>query len=148
MQAILFIGIQATGKSTFYKQNFFNSHVRISLDLLNTKNKQQKFLETCFETNTQFVVDNTNVEKERRKYFIDLAKENKYKVIGYYFKSNIQEALERNLLRKGKEKIPNVGLFSTRKNLEMPNYEEGFDTLYFVEIVKDEFIITEWKNEI
>ncbi|WP_196888221.1 AAA family ATPase [Aureivirga sp. CE67] len=148
MQAILFIGIQATGKSTFYKQNFFNSHVRISLDLLNTKNKQQKFLETCFETNTQFVVDNTNVEKERRKYFIDLAKENKYKVIGYYFKSNIQEALERNSLRKGKEKIPNVGLFSTRKKLELPNYEEGFDALYFVEIIENEFVITEWKNEI
>ena len=34
MEAIIFTGIQATGKSTFYKQNFFNSHVRISLDLL------------------------------------------------------------------------------------------------------------------
>ncbi|MEL6944740.1 MAG: ATP-binding protein, partial [Bacteroidota bacterium] len=36
MQAILFIGIQASGKSTFYKERFFNTHVRISMDLLNT----------------------------------------------------------------------------------------------------------------
>lgn len=34
MEGILFIGIQASGKSTFYKERFFNSHLRISLDLL------------------------------------------------------------------------------------------------------------------
>ncbi|MCB9352743.1 MAG: ATP-binding protein, partial [Lewinellaceae bacterium] len=32
MEGILFIGIQASGKSTFYKERFFNSHLRISLD--------------------------------------------------------------------------------------------------------------------
>jgi hypothetical protein len=34
MQLVLFCGIQATGKSTFYQQRFFHSHVRRSLDLL------------------------------------------------------------------------------------------------------------------
>jgi len=29
MQVIIFIGIQATGKSIFYKENFFDTHVRI-----------------------------------------------------------------------------------------------------------------------
>ncbi|MBN1315005.1 MAG: hypothetical protein JXA42_06040 [Anaerolineales bacterium] len=38
MQAVIFIGIQATGKSTFFKERFFNTHVRISLDLLKTRN--------------------------------------------------------------------------------------------------------------
>ena len=67
MQAIIFIGIQATGKSTFYKTNFFNSHIRLSMDLLNTRNKENRFLETCFHTQARFVVDNTNPTSEERK---------------------------------------------------------------------------------
>jgi len=34
MEAIIFIGIQATGKSTFFQQRFFATHVRINLDML------------------------------------------------------------------------------------------------------------------
>ncbi len=29
-----FFGIQALGKSTYYKERFFRTHIRISLDLL------------------------------------------------------------------------------------------------------------------
>jgi len=42
MQIIIFIGIPASGKSSFYKELFFNSHIRISMDLLNTRNKEGK----------------------------------------------------------------------------------------------------------
>jgi predicted kinase len=34
MQAVILVGIQAAGKSPFYRERFFGSHVRISLDLL------------------------------------------------------------------------------------------------------------------
>lgn len=148
MQAIIFIGIQATGKSTFYKTNFFNSHVRISMDLLNTRNKERKFLETCFETQTQFVVDNTNPSVADRKKYIDRAKENKYEVVGYYFSSSLKEALRRNQLRTGKEKIPEAGIRGCLRRLEMPQKVEGFDKLYFVKLSKDGFIVTDWKDEI
>jgi len=49
MEGIIFIGIQASGKSTFYKERFFNTHVRISLDLLNTRNKENHFFDKCFQ---------------------------------------------------------------------------------------------------
>jgi predicted kinase len=29
MEAVLFIGIQASGKTTFYRERFFDTHVRI-----------------------------------------------------------------------------------------------------------------------
>jgi len=29
MQAILFVGLQASGKSSFFKQRFFDTHIRI-----------------------------------------------------------------------------------------------------------------------
>lgn len=148
MQAIIFMGIQATGKSSFYKANFFNSHVRISLDLLNTKNKQARFLQTCFDTHTQFVVDNTNPTQAVRKAFITKAKEYKYEVVGYYFKSSISEALERNALRTGKERIPDVGVRKCFATLEMPQKAEGFDQLHYVQLADDGFRISDWQDEI
>ena len=42
MEAIVFIGLQASGKSSFYKERFFSTHVRISLDLLRTRNRERQ----------------------------------------------------------------------------------------------------------
>lgn len=148
MQLVIFIGIQASGKSTFYKSNFFNTHVRLSMDLLNTRNKENQFLETCLRTHSRFVVDNTNPTIDDRKRYIDLAKANKYEVVGYYFSSAIKEALRRNSLRIGKEKIPDAGILSCYSKLEMPSADEGFDKLYFVRAIDQDFIVDDWKNEI
>ena len=148
MEAVIFIGIQATGKSTFYKTKFFNSHVRLSMDLLNTRNKENRFLETCFQTQSRFVIDNTNPSIESRNKYIRLAKKNKYKVVGYYFNSSIENALQRNDIRKGKEKIPEIGIKACHKSLVIPSREEGFDKLYFVKICKNDFVIEDWKDEV
>ena len=148
MESVIFIGIQASGKTTFYKNYFFDTHIRISLDQLNTKNKQNKFLKTCFDTQSKFVIDNTNPEKKTRMDFIEKAKENKYKIIGYYFSSEIQKSIERNSKREGKKRIPEIGIKGTFSKLELPKFEEGFDELYFVKLVENKFEITEWKDEV
>lgn len=44
MQLVLFIGIQATGKSTFYRQRFYDSHIRLSLDMLRTRHRESLLL--------------------------------------------------------------------------------------------------------
>lgn len=93
-------------------------------------------------------MDNTNPTKEERAVYISFAKENKFKVIGYYFQSKIQDALLRNSQREGKENIPEIGIKGTFNKLEIPDYSEGFDELYFVELEHDKFIIREWQNEI
>ncbi|MEO1133121.1 MAG: ATP-binding protein, partial [Cyanobacteria bacterium J06639_1] len=58
MQAIIFIGIQASGKSTFFAQKFADTHVRINLDMLKTRHREKCLLETCLEIGQPFVVDN------------------------------------------------------------------------------------------
>ncbi len=148
MQAIIFTGIQASGKSTYYYQNFFNSHVRMCMDLLNTRNKENKFLETCLETQSRFVVDNTNPSQEERKKYINLAKKHKYEVIGYYFSCSLEEAISRNSFRRGKEKIPDIGIKGCYSKLEIPKIEEGFDKLYFINLIDNKFTIKEWNHEI
>lgn len=148
MEAIIFIGIQASGKTTFYKKYFFDTHIRISLDQLNTKNKQNQFLQTCFDTQSKFVIDNTNPETNTRKEFIEKAKKYKYKIIGYYFSSKIQKSIERNNKREDKKRIPEIGIKGTFSKLELPKLEDGFDELHFVKLSENKFEIIEWKNEI
>lgn len=148
METIIFCGIQATGKTTFFKERFFKTHIRISLDQLNTRNKELKFIETCIQTNHPFVVDNTNPTKEDRAKYIAIAKANKFKVIGYYFQSKLTEALVRNSQRTGKENIPEIGIKGTFNRLTLPSPEEGFDELYYVETENNEFKIKIWTYEI
>lgn len=148
MEAVIFCGIQATGKSTFFKEHFFATHVRISLDLLNTRNREDRFLETCFATSQRFVIDNTNPSRLDREKYIIQARLHQYRVTGYYFSSSLTEALVRNSGRTGKALIPDKGIRGTYSRLQLPEMSEGFDELYFVNIENNEFIIQPWKDEI
>ena len=145
-KAVIFIGIQGSGKSTFYKERFVD-FVHINLDTLHTRNREKLLMEECFDNEMNFVVDNTNPAKTDRERYIVPAKEHGYTVTGYYFSSKISECVERNSKREGKAKIPSGAIAATYNKLEIPSYDEGFDELYFVEIVDDEFVIKEWKED-
>ncbi len=148
MQAIIFIGIPATGKTTFYCQRFINTHVRISLDLLRTRRREREFLETCLRTHQRFVVDNTNPTVEDRKRYIEPARAAGYEVVGYYFDSDIQAALARNAQRERGDRIPAPGLWSAHAKLQIPSPEEGFAKLYYVRIVGEgKFEVEEWGED-
>ncbi|GAB2951425.1 hypothetical protein GCM10027048_15510 [Hymenobacter coalescens] len=148
MQAIIFCGIQATGKSTFYKERFFNSHVRISLDLLRTRHREARLLQLCLETQARFAVDNTNPSAAERARYIAPARAAGYEVVGYYFQSVPRAALERNRQRPAAEQVPAVGLFGTAGRLELPTWAEGFDQLYYVRIAAGGgFVVEPWQGE-
>jgi predicted kinase len=132
MEMILFIGIQASGKSTFYKERFFDTHVRISMDLLRTRNRESIFMQACLSTQQRFVVDNTNPTRAERARYIEEARKAKFRVIGYFFEPDSKASYERNEGRRKKRKIPPAGLFGTLKRLERPAIDEDFDELYLV----------------
>ena len=77
MQAVILVGIQASGKSTFYSQCFSNTHIRVNLDMLKTRHREKRLIETCLEIGQPFVVDNTNPTPEERDRYIALAKNQK-----------------------------------------------------------------------
>jgi hypothetical protein len=134
MEAVIFCGIQAAGKTTFYLQRFFATHVRISLDLLRTRARERILLDACFAARQPFVVDNTNVRREDRAVYVSAAREKGCRVVCYYFVTDPRAALARNKTREGKAAIPAGGLFGTHKRLEAPTLAEGFDALFTVEI--------------
>lgn len=142
MELIMFIGIPGSGKSTFYMKNFFNSHVRISLDLLKTRFKESKYFELGLDLQQKMVIDNTNVTTTERKKYIGPAKIKKYKVTGYYFESKVRECIDRNEARS--DKINKIGILSKYKDLQIPSYEEGFDDLHYVSIESDVFKVRDW----
>jgi predicted kinase len=141
MEAIIFCGIQASGKTTFYIERFFKTHVRISLDLFNTRRKEKIFIETCLKTQQRYVIDNTNPTKKERLAYIEKAKQFKFKVAVFYFQSTVGEAITRNKNRTGKEHVPPAGIGGTYKRLQTPAYEEGFDELFMVKIVNGSFAV-------
>lgn len=145
----MFIGIQATGKSTFFQQRFFATHVRINLDMLKTRNRERILLAACLEAKQPFVIDNTNLTREARADYISQAKAAGFSVTGYYFKSALQAALERNRQRNGKASIPEKGIIGAYRKLELPSFDEGFDQLFYVEIAGDsQFVVKEWSDEV
>lgn len=148
MEAIIFSGIQASGKSTFYTQRFFRSHVRISLDLLHTRNKERRSLELCLQLQQPFVIDNTNPTKDERSKYIEPAKARKFQVIGYSFASSLQDSLMRNEGRVGTERVPDIGLRAVAKKMEAMDFGEGFDRLFRVSIQDSGFQVEEVLREV
>ena len=145
-RCILFTGLQASGKTTFWQQHYPDL-VHVNLDTLHTRNKERQLLADCFASDTSFVVDNTNPTRKDRERYIVPAKENGFRIIGYYFQSSISACMERNLKREGKARLPEVALTSVYTALELPSWEEGFDELYYVRIDQDGFVIEPWKIE-
>lgn len=148
MQAIIFVGIQASGKSTFYSQYFSQTHIRINLDMLKTRHREKRLLETCLEIGQPFVVDNTNPTPEERKRYIQPAKQQRFDVTGYYFESKIADAIQRNQYRNPEQQIPEKGIRGTHKRLVIPTYAEGFDKLYCVRLLPGKFAVEEWADKV
>jgi predicted kinase len=150
MEAVIFIGIQAVGKSTFYKERFFTTHVRINLDMLKTRRRETLLLQACLAARQPFVVDNTNIQKRDRARYIELARPAGFRIVGYYFQSRLQEALQRNSQRSGKANIPEKGVIAKYRQLEIPGYAEGFDQIFYVVInpATAEFVVKEWEDEV
>jgi predicted kinase len=148
MEAVIFIGIQATGKSTFYLKRFFKTHIRINLDMLKTRNREKELFLKCLEIKQPLVVDNTNPTRKDRQRYIPSAKEHGFKITGYYFRSKISDALERNQKRTKEEVIPEVGIRATFSKLELPSLDEGFDELFYVYLDENNrYAVEEWKDD-
>lgn len=143
-EAVIFTGIQACGKTTYYHR-FLESYQHINLDELHTRNKERLLLEKCIDEGLSFVADNTNPTRYDREKYILAAKKAGFKVVGYYFRSSIGESIERNAARSGRANVPKTAIMHTHAILELPSYDEGFDELYYVRIENGEFITEKWE---
>jgi predicted kinase len=129
--------VPGAGKTTFYQERFASTHVRISLDEVTSRSKLEAKVNDCIAAKNSFVVDNTNVRRQDREWFVRTARSAGYRVVGYDFRLGLRAAIKRNSLRKGKQVIPAPALIRIWKGMEQPDLNEGFDELSTVNIQKD-----------
>src|SRR4051812_33890579 len=127
MEMVLLIGIQASGKSTFYQYQFFRTHLRINPEMLRSRTRETALIDACLAVKQSFVVDNTNVTRESRGEYIDKAKAAGFKVIGYFFDTPLEDALKRNRRRPEDQQVPDAAIYAMKNRLEMPSKMEGFN---------------------
>jgi len=152
LELIMFIGLQASGKSSFFHRHFSASYTHVSKDLLRNNGRparrQQQLIEEALQARHSVVVDNTNVTLESRAEVIHVGRLYNATVIGYYFEPQVSQCLERNRQRTGKARVPDVAIFATLKKLVRPSYQEGFDRLFYVRIADDgAFEVSDWIEE-
>jgi predicted kinase len=138
LELVIFIGLQASGKSTFFRGRFGATHELISKDLFpnnrNRNRRQEELIEAALSAGRPVVVDNTNPTPEDRRTLVRQGREHGAKIVGYYFESTARECVERNRLRAGKAKVPDVAIYATAKKLVPPSYSECFDELFRVRL--------------
>lgn len=149
MEAVIFTGIQGSGKSSFYLERFYRTHVRMNLDMLKTRRREAILLRACIEAKQSFVVDNCNSTVAERARYIEIAKRGHFRVAGYYLESKIADALRRNEQRPPDQRVPRAGVLGTYKKLQIPTLDEGFDALFFVRLsAHGVFSVEEWQSEV
>ena len=152
MELVIFIGLQASGKSTFFRTYFATTHEQVSKDLMrNNKNRarrQAQLIEAALQAGRSVVVDNTNPTIEDRASLIQLSKTYGAQIIGYYFESQVSLCRKRNQQRVGKDQVPDVAIYSTIKKLVRPTYAEGFHQLFYVHIASQSaFEVRPWVED-
>ena len=144
-EIIIMTGIQGSGKSTFCAAKY-PEYTRINLDTLRTRKKEKDALRLAISRKENIIIDNTNPTKADRMKYIEAGQASQYKIIGCFMQSVLQDCIERNNSRTGKEIIPAIAIANTSSKLEMPGFEEGFDELFFVKITAAGFTVSKWEE--
>jgi predicted kinase len=147
VELVVFVGLQASGKSTLFHERFARTHQHVSKDLFpnnRNKNRRQKhLLRAALSAGRSVVVDNTSPTPEDRRPVVWLGHEYGAKVLGYFFDASVSECLRRNEMREGKARVPDVAIYATAKKLVAPSIEEGFDELLCVRLNNSTFRVCE-----
>jgi predicted kinase len=130
------VGLQAAGKSTFYRERFAGTHTLVSRDLFRhhrrPSQRQRELLEAELRAGRSVVVDNTSPAVADREAIVSVARAFGASTACYYFVPDVRASIARNEARRGRERVPLPGILATLKKLVPPARSEGFDRLYEV----------------
>lgn len=136
LELIIFVGLPGAGKSTYYRAHFAATHAHVSKDLMpnarRRDDRQLRDISAALGEGKSVVVDNTNPTPEVRKPLIELGRGHGARIVGLYFDVDVRTAIMRNRERQGRERVPDVAIFTTKKKLVPPSLEEGFDAVQVI----------------
>jgi len=139
-ELIILVGFPASGKS-YYAVNYIIPHgyAYINQDTMKTEKKCLIETEKQLKLKKNIIIDNTNLSLEKRKIYLDLAKQYKYTCRSIVFTTSIDLCKHNNLYRycstNGQVKIvPKIAYNIMKGKYVEPVKEEGF-----TEIIKMDF---------
>jgi predicted kinase len=133
MQCVIFTGLPGCGKSTYFKERFFDTHIRVNLDMIKKRKREQELIEGIINARMPFVVDNTNITIKRRERYFKLLENKHYNILSVYFDIPLEICFERNKLREEKKRVPEFVIKQFANKIEKPTLHESFNTL---EVIK------------
>jgi predicted kinase len=131
LELIIFVGLQAAGKSTYYHTHLAATHVHVSKDLMkNSRDRdatQARMIDEALAAGRSVVVDNTNPTPAVRAPLVAQGRRHGARVVAYFFETVVKDAVARNRRREGNARVPDVAIFVTAKKIVAPTFAEGFD---------------------
>ncbi|MET9293290.1 ATP-binding protein [Streptomyces sp. NPDC003077] len=132
LRVAVLVGLQASGKSTFYAQRLSGRYALVSKDLFpraarNKQRRQMRLVEEALTAGESVAVDNTNPSPEEWGPLITLGHAHGATVTAYWFPPDVAGSLRRNAAREGRDRVPDVGIHATLKRLREPSLADGFD---------------------
>ncbi|HEY0254646.1 MAG TPA: AAA family ATPase [Kofleriaceae bacterium] len=144
-ELVVFTGLQASGKTSFYRARFATTHVHISKDAwpnaTKKEERQRRLIEQNLRAGRSVVVDNTNPTPAERDPLVAIARELGASASSYSFVVTVEDALRRNAAREGRARIDDVGIFAIAKKLVPPTVSERFDRRFEVTLSEAGFIV-------
>lgn len=144
----VFVGLQAAGKSTFWRERLSATHVLVSKDRMPNRRdlnrRQAERVAQALRAGRSVAVDNTHPRRDDRAPLIALGRALGARVVGYYVEADKAACLERNARREGKARVPDVAIHVAASRLQPPSLDEGFDALFRVHIQDAGFAVTPW----
>jgi predicted kinase len=137
MEAVVLCGVQGSGKTSLYVERFVDTHVRVSLDVLRTRAREEALVRLCLDSGQRFVVDNTNATPADRARYVQPARAAGFRTIAYLVEVEVAQALARNAQRPDGRRVHAAGLVGTGRRLQRPTPEEGFDELWHATAARD-----------
>lgn len=142
VEVALLIGLQGSGKSTFYRQHLAATHAHVSLDVLRSRKREVAAFVAYLRAGKSVAVDDTTLTRAHRQRWLTAAEPFDARVVGYWLQAGLADCLARNAQRQGKARVPDAAIHAAARSLEPPELTEGFAALYAVATLPGHFEIT------
>ena len=159
-ELVILVGIQASGKTTFYRRRLAGRYLHVSLDNWRGKGNVRKReyeailagLRAAADSGGDklgVVVDNTNTTAETRRRYFEYAREfsrqsgRPVRVVAYFFDADLAGCLKRNEQRPAEAAVgtpyhvPPPAIRRFHGLLQPPTRREGFERIFRARIAED-----------